>query len=211
MTRLVPLKEMENIQVFLKGTPPPSFAFAHFDKILVAKSNLNLTYLTNAGMWTLGIPSNNLFMTSDLYKRKNMGQVMASIYALNLRAPALGWTGPIIEDKFSKSQGKPKNQAKKWAQVDTKVNKVQVDEFMAKQKTPEAEIHALKLQVAELKADMRTYKADNGNLKGEIAHYKQQLGQSTSAAKMDEVGRTKAELVKEKQVSFLIFACCSCS
>src|SRR5690349_12573564 len=60
-TRLLPLLEMDNIQIYLKS------------------------------LWQLGVSSRDLFVTPDLYKKKGMNAVLQSISALSALAPSLGY------------------------------------------------------------------------------------------------------------------------
>lgn len=59
-TRLVPLLEMDNIHIFLKGC------------------------------WTLGVPSECMFSTTELHKRQDMSKVMRNLEALSKIAPNFG-------------------------------------------------------------------------------------------------------------------------
>lgn len=166
-TRLLPLLEMDNIQLFLKG------------------------------LWKVGIKSSDMFITSDLYKRKGMTQVLNSVYALNLLAPSLGWKGPLISDALTNSKKRTKTKAKKWKPIEMQKTK-RIDQVMEEQGGPKAMIHKLQLELAELKGKYRHSKGEIASLKQEIGTYKQKLGRSGNASRTDELIFTKRELVREK-------------
>eukprot|EP01091_Cochliopodium_minus_P017197 TRINITY_DN6672_c0_g1_i2.p1 TRINITY_DN6672_c0_g1~~TRINITY_DN6672_c0_g1_i2.p1 ORF type:complete len:236 (-),score=73.61 TRINITY_DN6672_c0_g1_i2:406-1014(-) len=65
-TRLMPLMERDNIQLYLKAC------------------------------WTLGVSEGNFFMVGDLHDQKSMNQVVQNIAALSRLAPSLGFKGRTI-------------------------------------------------------------------------------------------------------------------
>ena len=132
VTKLVPLKEMENIQLYLKACS------------------------------ALGISSSSLFATSDLFKAKSMPSVLANIYAVNLLAPSLGFKGACIDDEISLAAKKDFKKVKLWDNVETAPKKVQADVLALSSEGFERKQRQLELQVAELKAQMRQKNAQLG-------------------------------------------------
>jgi hypothetical protein len=76
-TNLLPLVEMDNIQLYLKAC------------------------------WNLGIPSGDFFIVSDLYHKKSMNQVIQNIVSLSRVAPSLGYNGePLAASNTGKDRVK---------------------------------------------------------------------------------------------------------
>lgn len=128
-TKMIPLKEMENIQLFLKGS------------------------------WTLGVASSDLFITSDLYRRKNMAAVVQCLHALALQAPNIGWEGPVIEEESARLRESRKS--RKWTSTDPEI--WQTDPQIA-----QAEIKNLRATQESLIQELAVYKRQL-DTKGEMA------------------------------------------
>ena len=76
-TKLLPLVEMDNIQLYLKAC------------------------------WNFGVPSGDFFVVSDLYKKKSMHQVIQNLVSLSRLAPSLGYTGqPLVASNTGKDRVK---------------------------------------------------------------------------------------------------------
>ena len=75
-TNLLPLVEMDNIQLYLKAC------------------------------WNMGVPSGDFFIVSDLYQKKSMPQVIQNIVSLSRVAAALGVGDPIVAANSNKDRVK---------------------------------------------------------------------------------------------------------
>ncbi len=76
-TNLLPLVEMDNIQLYLRAC------------------------------WNLGIPSGDFFIVSDLYHKKSIQQVIQNIVSLSRIAPSLGYDGePLVAGNTGKDRVK---------------------------------------------------------------------------------------------------------
>jgi len=85
-TRLVALVERDNIDLFLQAC------------------------------WKLGVPSSEMFNTSDLYNRKAITQVYSCLAALSKLSPKLGWKGAVLKESSANSKA-AQQPTKKWAEV----------------------------------------------------------------------------------------------
>lgn len=76
-TNLLPLMEMDNIQLYLKAC------------------------------WNIGIPSGDFFIVSDLYQKKSMPQVVQNLVSLTRVAAGLGYAGePLVPTNTNKDRVK---------------------------------------------------------------------------------------------------------
>lgn len=85
----------ESFTSFKSASVPSSFSVLF---VLLSsrfpQENINL-YLE--ACWKLGVPKNDIFVTSDLHGRRNMSAVVQNLCALSRAAPALGVTAkPIV-------------------------------------------------------------------------------------------------------------------
>lgn len=167
--KLMPLLEMDNIQIYLKA------------------------------LWQLGVNSRDLFVTPDLYKKKGMSAVFQSIYALNLLARRIGYRGPLMQDEVSKAAETEQKRAKTFAAVEAGPKKINVDELMKNMEGPEGKIHALQLKVGELKAELLAAKGVRASLKDEISGLKAKLGDAATEQHKKEAQEKKLEEERKKQ------------
>lgn len=144
-TRLLPLLEMDNIQIYLKA------------------------------LWQLGVSSQDLFVTPDLYKNKGMPSVLQSIHALSTLAPSLGYKGPLIGENALKTTTTQK--VRLWGAVEMPV-------IMSEVGGSDSVIHSLRITITELNEELtalkelvQTTKVPNVNVEQaeELARVKQQL------------------------------------
>jgi hypothetical protein len=147
--RLQPLSERANIDEFLKA------------------------------IWKFGIPSSDMFSTSDLHSRKGLTAVFQCLYSLQKVAISrLGWTGATIDppsaSKVSLSD-LDRVPAKKWKSVETSPKSVFCDDLAeGKDKL----LLDLQLQVSELTKDLQKSNSERS------AHYEE----------VQELRRSKAQL-----------------
>lgn len=163
-SKLMPLLEMDNIQIYLKA------------------------------LWQLGVNSRDLFVTPDLYKKKGMGAVLQSIYALNLLARKLGYRGKLIQDEISKASEVEQKRAKAFATVEAGPKKINVDELMTQMGGPEGRIHALQLKVGELRAELLAAKGVRASLKDEISGLHAKLGLSNKPPQDKKTAEQKKKI-----------------
>lgn len=131
-TRLVPLVERDNIDLFLQAC------------------------------WKLGVPSSDMFNSSDLHSRKAIGQVYQCLYVLSTIVPNIGWTGPTI----NRGPGLPATRckARTWDPVDTRPKMQYTDELLL-DNTPEKQIHDLQSKLAELEHESKSFQSEAYNRK----------------------------------------------
>jgi hypothetical protein len=145
--RLIPLIEMDNIQLFLQA------------------------------VWKLGVPSRDLFVTADLYKKKALPNVVTTVQALGVLAPSLGFVGPVLTAAANKGD----HAAKKWDAVHTEKAQSAVDDLGT---DLEKENTQLQIQVAELNAEASRLKGDRASAMQELAALKKRLGDAKGDAKV---------------------------
>lgn len=66
------------------------------DDLVPLQELSNISYYLDV-CWSLGLPSDEVFTSADLYHKKNLPQVYQNVYALALFAPSLGWEGVLME------------------------------------------------------------------------------------------------------------------
>lgn len=134
-TRLLPLLEMDNIQIYLKA------------------------------LWQLGVNSRDLFVTPDLYKKKGMAQVLQSIKALSALAPKLGYKGPLIGDVTVKDEPKKVRSWQEFDALPNQLAEGSPDKVIeALEKSVldlTSEIKAIEAEHETLRAEIVTIKAGN--------------------------------------------------
>lgn len=162
--KLLPMIEMENIQLYLTA------------------------------LWGMGVPSIDLFITSDLYRGENLGAVLQSVQALSVVAVGIGWKGP----EFPASPEKPKSGIKKSrsaasmsSMLDQQNADLRVDQLKAQIGRLEEQNCVVQQQLAEERANV----AKLQEIINELKRKDRQTLQLTESAKQKELEVMRAEIV----------------
>ena len=137
-TKLLPLMEMDNIQLYLKAC------------------------------WSLGVPSGDFFIVSDLYHNKSIHQVIQNIVSLSRVAPQLGYQGePLVAGNTGKDR------VKNWETVVSGGALKHVDDLL-EAGSPAERITALTVELGKVKHELGVAKAEIVNVNATMKEMTQQ-------------------------------------
>ena len=150
-SRLVPLLEMDNIHLYLKGTPVAC------DGHLESVANLFLFH-QKTGCWQLGVPSECMFTSMELHKRRDMAKVARNIEALSKIAPNFGVTVAPLDSSLRSRPSMVKLVEQKEDET-KKVDRAQkIVELREKLKSVRSESESLEADEERLKEEIRVAK-----------------------------------------------------
>lgn len=162
--KLLPMIEMENIQLYLTA------------------------------LWGMGVPSLDLFITSDLYRGENIGAVLRSVQALAVVAVGIGWKGP----EFPVNPEKPKPGMKKSRSLASMSVSMDQNANDSKLEQLKSQIGRLEEQNCVLQQQLTGERANVAKLQeviNELKRKDRQTIQLSEAAKQKEVEAMRAEIV----------------
>jgi len=168
---------------------------------LMERENIGL-YLD--ACWKLGVPSHNMFVTSDLHSKRYLHQVLQNIASLSRTAKTWGYQGGCIEGSGVIAP-QPVSLAPqvKWTQVNTAPNLVHTEEL---EDDMELELKETKRQLSEANKQLRRYQYEKELLEKQINNQKSQTGGEASALKseiislQDELNSLNEQLRSERVV-----------
>eukprot|EP01117_Protostelium_nocturnum_P007699 TRINITY_DN2764_c0_g2_i3.p1 TRINITY_DN2764_c0_g2~~TRINITY_DN2764_c0_g2_i3.p1 ORF type:complete len:968 (-),score=371.61 TRINITY_DN2764_c0_g2_i3:39-2822(-) len=162
---------------------------------LVHVENIN-AYLK--ACWNIGLPSSELFITSDLYGKKGIPQVVQNVFGVaKLAQSKPTWTGPLFGEvpKVKQINLTP---AKKWEPVKTDKQMRRVEDIEAELQAGEGDamrIKDLEAELAELREKIHRNEVDKQSLaqrENALTQENKQLKDRVSQAQKENETATKS-------------------